>query len=226
MKIAVVYVYAGSMNPKYDEYAYRFLQSYNQHHPGIEHDSIVVLNGVRASSEITCMFSPMMNCGFLEHDNSGYDIGAFQHAAREIPCDMMVFFGASTYFQRTGWLIRMATAFKKHGNAQYGAMGNKGNLQVSVWPHLRTTAFWMDPKLLNAYPSKVTRADQRHPFEHGKDCFTNWVTNQGLRSWVVTWPNELLWKDWDSDPNGYSRGNQSNLLAGDRMCEPPYYPRR
>jgi hypothetical protein len=225
MKIALVYVYAVCAGAKFDDYAFRFLNSYRANPPGIDHESIVVLNGLRQSGEIACLFSSMRNCHFLEHDNSGFDIGAFQLAARTIPCDLMVFFGASTYFQRPGWLIRMANSFNQHGNAQYGAMGNRGNLTVSVWPHIRTTAFWMDPKLMNAYPTRITQPVQRHPFEHGKDCFTNWVGKQGLRSWVITWENDLLWAAWDSDPEGYGQGSQSNLLAGDHMCEKPYYPR-
>lgn len=225
MKTTIVYVYPPVAGKRYEDYANRFLLSYHECPPGTDHETVIVLNGAKATSELTCMFSSLPKCVFLEHDNSGYDIGAFQFAARTVPCDLMVFFGASTFFQRGGWLIRMITAFNHHGNAQYGAMGNKGDAAVSVWPHIRTTAFWMDPKLLNAYPHIVRNNGQRHPFEHGKDCFTSWVKQQNLNSWVVTWNKELLWHDWDSDPNGFQRGNQSSLLAGDHICEPPYYPK-
>lgn len=225
MKIAVVYVYASSVfGLKYDLYAHRFLHCYNAFPPGISHDSVVVLNGAKANSEMACLFSLLPNCQFLEHDNSGYDIGAFQFAAMLVPCDMMVFFGASTFFFRPGWLARMAQAYERHGNAQYGAMGNRGNLAVKVWPHIRTTAFWMHPQLMNGYPKRIRRSSDRHPFEHGPECFTNWVTQQGLKSWVVNWNSELEWQDWDSNPNGFSRGNQSAILAGDHLCERPYYP--
>lgn len=226
MKIAVVYVYPICLGPAYEQYALRFLNSYRANPPGTDHQSVIVLNGGRSSSELFCLFSAMPNFLILEHDNSGYDIGAFQFAARKIPCDMMVFFGASTFFKRSGWLLRMASSFQSHGNALYGAMGNKGDAAVAVWPHIRTTAFWMKPELMNAYPVIVTRPEQRHPFEHGKDCLTSWVRAQGLAAWVVTWNYEFLWAHWDDDPNGFQRGNQSSLLAGDHICEPPYYPRR
>lgn len=226
MKIGIVYVYPAFMGSRYEEYAMRFLKSYHDNPPGIEHDSIVALNGVKQTSELCCMFSGLMNCSFLEHDNSGYDIGAFQHAARKFPCDMMVFFGASTYFVNPGWLIRMATSFQRHGDTLYGAMGNRGVQNLGVWPHIRTTAFWMRPDLLNNYPQIVTRPEQRHPFEHGQNCLTSWVRGQGKIVWVVTWTNELTMANWDDDPNGFHRGNQMALLAGDHMCEPPYYARR
>lgn len=226
MKAAIVYIYAAAAGQKYEQYAFRFLQQYQQFPPGMEHDSIVVLNGSRANSETRCLFSSLPNLTLLEHDNSGYDIGGFQLAARTFPCDLIVFFGASTFFYRPGWLLRMATAYQKHGNALYGAMGNRGDDRVKVYPHIRTTAFWMNPQLMNGYPIVVRENSQRHPFEHGSNCFTGWVRNQGLKAWVVTWNNEYLWKDWDSNPNGFQRGNQSALLAGDHICEPPYYPRQ
>ena len=224
MKIAIVFVYAGEVALRYENYTQRFLHSYHQNPPGCDHDTVVVLNGAKASSEITCMFSLLPNCRFIEHDGSGYDIGGYQLAARSHECDMMVFFGGSTYFTRAGWLLRMAGAFQTHGNAQYGVNGNRGNLDVKVWPHIRTTGFWMHPELMNSYPKIITRPEERHPFEHGSECFTEWVKKCGLKSWVVTWNRELLWEDWDSDPNGYHRGNQNSILAGDRMCERPYYP--
>lgn len=223
MKLSIVYVYAPIAGGKYEAYACRFLDSYHKNPPGTDHETIVMLNGTSETSEINCLFS-LPHTRFIEHDNSGYDIGAFQHAARECAGDMIVFFGASTYFNRTGWLLRMRAAFTKHGNAQYGAMGNRGNLSVKVWPHIRTTAFWMSPKLMNAYPKIIKRSEERHPFEHGPDCMTTWVQNQGLESWVITWEKELLWQDWDSDPNGFHSGTQRNLLAGDHISERPYYP--
>lgn len=225
MRIVIVYIFAGAAGQRYVDYSYRFLESYHSNLPGIDHDSIVVLNGLKENPELSCLFSSLPNLCFMEHDNSGYDIGAFQKAARTIPADLMVFFGASTFYIRPGWLRRMVTAYEKHGPAQYGAMGNRGDMHVNVWPHIRTTAFWMEPQLLTQYPIVVSRNEDRHPFEHGRNCFTGWVTKRGLKSWVVTWSGEYEWRNWDIDPEGFSRGQQRNLLAGDHLCEPPYYPR-
>ena len=231
MKIAIVYVYApdSTATPSghaCDHYTERFITSYHANPPGLEHETIIVLNGTRTTSGITCLFSSFPNCCFLEHDNSGYDIGSFQFAARTFPCDLMVFFGSSTFYSRPGWLIRMASVYNKHGLAQYGAMGSGAELHANVWAHIRTTGFWMPPKLMNEYPKRVVTPADRHPFEHGRDCFTEWVKQRGLLSWEVTWQKELLVNNWGADPNGFHRGNQGSLLAGDRMCEPPYYSPR
>lgn len=223
LNMAVVYIHTTLSGQKGRDYTSRFIKSYRDNPPLLDHKTVIVLNGTKATTNIAIQYSGMPNVQFLEHDNSGYDIGGFQMAARDIPCDMMAFFGQSTYFQRPGWLVRMRDSFLKHGNAQYGAMGNRGNLHVKVWPHIRTTAFWMDPKLMNSYPDVISTPEMRHPFEHGPNCFTGWIASRGIKSWVVTWNDELLWEDWDSDPNGYSRGDQSSMLAGDRMCERPYF---
>lgn len=225
MSVAVVYVYPLDGQGDYFNSAFRFLDSYYRNPPGIDHDTIIVCNGAKRSFEAEMLFGSMPHLQFLEHDNSGYDIGAFQHAARDIPADIMVFFGVTTFFGHPGWLRRMVESCQRHGNAQYGAMGNRGDARVSVCPHIRTTAWWMSPKLLSAYPQIVSRPEQRHPFEHRKGCFTDWVTTLGLKSWVVTWTREVLWEQWDSDPNGFQQGDQSSLLAYDHICELPL-PRR
>jgi len=226
VKVSIVYIYPANDGEKQTQYALRFINSYNANPPGMDHQSIIVLNGAKQNAEITCMFSSFPNVVFMEHDDSGWDIGAFQAAAKKFPCDLMVFFGGSSFFNGSGWLARMVAASIKHGNAQYGCMGNRGNLSVKVWPHIRTTAFWMNPSLFNSYPVKIRRHEQRHPFEHGKDCLTAWVASLGLKSWVVTWDTETEWANWDDHPEGFHRGSQKALLAMDHICEKPHYPRR
>jgi hypothetical protein len=222
MTATVVYVHPACA-PQYESYALRFLASYAAHPPGTLHDTIIGVNGGPVTHEIQCLFASLPRVRFIEHDNSGWDIGLFQRAARQCDSDCAVFFGASTYFKRPGWLVRMMTAQQKHGKAQYGAMGNRGAPQVKVAPHLRTTGFWCPPALMNAYPHRVLSPGDRHPFEHGPACFTTWLSQQRIKSWEITWTRDLLWEEWGADPNGYHRGDQSSLLAADRMCEPPYY---
>ena len=222
MRIEIVYVFPANAGELFAAYAWRFLQSYLAFPPGMEHGTTIVCNGASPSNDLYAIFKMMPNVRFFEHDNSGYDIGAFQHVAREVPCDMMVFFGSSAYLQGGGWLVRMAVSYQRHGRALYGVMGNRG--VGSTHPHIRTTGFWMPPSLLNEYPIKITRPEQRYQFEHGENCLTTWVTAKGLQCWVVGWSGEYLWADWDNIPNGFHRGNQSDLLSGDRLTEAPFYP--
>ena len=223
MKIVVVYILPICAGEAYFDYALRFLESYHRFAPGADHDTVIVLNGGKASAEITCLFSLLPNCNFLEHDNSGHDIGGYQLAARMIPCDLMVFLGTSTYFKGIGWMRRILQSYERHGSALYGVMGNMGDKKVNVYPHIRTTGFWTSPKLMNEYPIKSISTPQRYEFEHGKNCLGEFVKRKGLRTWVVTWTGEYEWAQWDSIPNGFHRGNQSALLMGDHISEPPYY---
>jgi hypothetical protein len=220
----LVYIYAPGAGGRYqDFFPERFVESYHQFPPNIEHESIVVCNGAKADSTTRCLFSPFKNVRLIPYNNAGYDIGGFQFAAQNVGCDMMVFFGGSAFFKRAGWLFRMAEAFHLHGPALYGATANRGNLSVKVWPHIRTTAFWCPPGWMNEYPKRVTRADQRFPFEHGPDNFTEWVRKRkGSKAWLVSWDGEYQWERWDTVRGGYTHCPQTNVLAYDRMCEPPY----
>lgn len=187
----------------------------------VDHVTTIVCNGSEPDCDAKGLFSILPNLQFMRHDNSGKDIGAFISACKQSTADMIVFFGASTYFKREGWLLRMASAFNQFGMAQYGTMGNRGS--SNVLPHLRTTGFWMAPELLNSYPHHIS-SEERYAFEHyGEKCFTQWVTDLGLKNYVITWDGAYLWEEWDSFPEGLHRGTQSAMLCGDRLCEPPYY---
>lgn len=224
MKICVVYIYPLGGESGYYDKAIKFLHTYHENPPGIQHDTAIVCNGTPATEETQFLFGSLPNCSFINHDGSGLDIGGYQLAARTVPCDLMVFFGSSTYFKRVGWLIRMFTSFNLHGDTIYGAMGNQGDVHSWVKPHIRTTGFWMSPGLMNRYPIKVTQSDQRYEFEHGPTGLTSWVIAQGKQPWVVAWDGDYRLQTCDHIPNGFHRGNQENLLVGDRMSSPPYYP--
>jgi hypothetical protein len=221
--VTIIYVYPILPGDKYNSYADRFVRSYLACPPGYDHETIVVVNNGKPNPALASRFAGLPNLRMLAHDNSGYDLGAFLKASKQCATDQVVFFGASTYFTRSGWLGRMMEASGKHGLALYGAMGNRGDARYRVWPHIRTTAFWTHPQVFNSYPRPVRKAQERHAFEHGPQNFSGWVAQQGLPVLVVTWSGEFKWENWDDDPEGFQRGRQANILAGDHICEPPYY---
>lgn len=225
-KIAVVYIYPLAGAQGFREKAAHFVDTYHRHPPGIDHETIIVSNGARTSDGVAGFFSTLPNVKVMDHDNSGWDIGGFQLAARTIPCDLMVFFGAHTYFRREGWLARMLEVYLEYGVTLYGATGNQGNIGVGVYPHVRTTAFWCPPSLLNDYPYRVTQTGgggQRYDMEHSKNCLSMWVKSIGLQPYIVGFDSILPLEKCDSMPNGYHKNNQENVLVGDRMTMPPYY---
>lgn len=209
-------------SPENSQILERFVSTFLQHPPEHRYELIVVSNGGPPSPATQALLAPLAP-RFIEHNNEGKDIGAYQFAAGQLRGELAVFFGASAYFKRPGWLVRMVDSFRKHGDTLYGAMGNQGDDAAKVWPHIRTNGFWLSPRLMNLYPISVTRDDQRYEFEHGKTGLTSWILNQGKRVWVVSFDGECHLSMCDLIPNGFHRGDQSNLLVGDRLSCPPYY---
>lgn len=221
LSIHVLYVHVPS-DPTHLQWANRFINSYNDFDPGISHRVIVLCNGSRPNVDTHRLFGE--NVSYYQHDDTGWDIGAYQAYCHAAQCDMVVCLGGSTYCRRNGWLLNMARAFCEFGkNNLYGAMGNLGALP-HVHSHVRSTGFWCSPSLMNAYPIRVRNQDQRYPFEHGKDCISNWCKRSGRQVLVVDADGVYEFPHYHDSPNGYHKGDQSALLIGDRLTEPPYYP--
>jgi GT2 family glycosyltransferase len=212
---------------QHETYARQFVDSVIANPPGEMVRWVIILNSQFRSPlkpEMSALFSRLGNVGYFEHDDSGWDIGAYQAYCKVSQADMCVFLGGSTYCRRKNWVSPMISAFNRYGKqAIYGACGNTGDVNVNVSPHLRTTGFWCAPSILNAYPAIVRTPQERYPFEHGPSCFTKWCWSQGIQAIVVDADGCYGFPDWNAGPNGYHRGNQSSLLCGDRLTAPPYY---
>lgn len=225
MKIACVYCYPTANNgPSFARLAERFVTTYRQHPPLMDHMMVVVSNGGPANGQAHGQFSFIENTKFIQHDNIGYDIGAFQNAAKHVICDLMVFFGSSTYFRGPGWLKRMVEVYQNLGPGLFGCTGNQGDRRFNVFPHVRTTAFWCNPQLINAHPFRVNDNSERYPYEHGERCLTNFALSKGLPVYIVGWNEIRALPECDSMPGGYHNNRQENLMCGDTLTHPPYYP--
>lgn len=206
--------------------AHEFAASYQRNPPGMDHDTLVVCNGAPATDPSKALFNALPNVTFIDHDNSGWDIGAFQLAARTVDCDLMLFLGSHAYFRKPGWLSRMVEVVAEKGNTLYGSTGNQGDPRSNVFPHVRTTGFWCHPSLMASYPHSVTEGGtggKRYDFEHGPSCFTSWVISQGMQPYIVGWNGIVPIESCDSLPDGFHQNQQENLLVGDRLCKPPYW---
>lgn len=211
MTATVVYIFPVCA-PEYHDYALRFVDSYHAHPPGAAHDTLVVVNGGAATAEVRCLFSSLPGLRFLERGNEGKDIGGFIAAAKTLSTDLMVCFGSHGYFWRAGWLKRMVEARQKHGPGLYGSSAS-----FEVLPHLNTVGFWVDPKLLAAYPWPVVTDEDRYNFENQRTQdnrqFWKWVYRLGHAVLLVTWTGEYEWWNWRSPPEIFRRGGQTAMLA-------------
>lgn len=222
--IVCTYIFPMNGANGFFDLALRFIQSYMLYPAGYDHQMVIVCNGSPVTPETEALFGDIPNCAFVEHDNSGLDIGGFQKVSREIPGDLMVFLGATAYIRGPGWLARMVEAWNKHGDTLYGSTANRGHAAVGVEPHIRTTGYWISSSLFNAYPYQVTRPEHRYPFEHAKTSLTSWIKSRRLVPWLVSWESEYQEPAWDSVPGGYHNGSQHNVIIGDRLTMPPYHP--
>lgn len=195
MKVVVVYCYPLVLTNVYFGMAKRFADTWKQFPPGHSpHELVVVCNGGNAGPMDRAPFDGIP-CTFYGRNNAGWDIGAFQQAADEIPCDLMVCLGAPVHFYRPGWLDRMVWSFLEHSPGLFGCWG----VPYRDIPHIRTTAFWFQPELMKAYPFVVgTQKASRYAFEHGgKKSFTEFCRQAGYEPLMVTFENTYRMNQWE-----------------------------
>ncbi len=223
MKVSIVYIFPENGGNGHLDRAINFVLGYQCFPPGHDHDTVIICNGGKANEEVRFLFDSLPNVRLIEHDDSGFDIGGFQKAAKEHPCDLMVFFGGNTYFRRAGWLARMVQVYEIYGDGLYGCTGNQGDSRFNVFPHVRTTGWWTNPKWVNLHPLRVTDNSQRYPYEHGAHGISTWMLREGRHVWVAGWNDVRPLHDCDAMPEGFHKGTQANLLVGDRLTAPPYH---
>lgn len=203
-------------------YAYRFLSSYFMHPPNIEHNT-VILTDPGNEQNAKEFFALMPRLRILATGSAGKDLQRYEEYCCQSNADCAMFLGGSTYCRRGGWGMRAVGAFMNLGNQHlYGACGHTG--AGPVRPHIRTTGFWCSPAMYRRYPVRARNHAERYHVEHGAGCLSDWFAQLGQRVLVVTFTGEFDLAHANDDPNGYARGNQSNLLIGDRLTMPPYQP--
>ena len=179
------------MGATYAPMARRFVDTYMENPPGAaDHELHVCINGgIPIGDWCRELFNPLAP-NFFQHNNYGKDIGAYQVAADIIDCDLMVCLGAPVHFHKPGWLDRILMSYVENGPAVYSSWGFH-----QPRPHLRTTAFWLPPELLNAYPYRVGDRE-RYQFEHGGESITLWSQKQGFEPLQVTWRGVYPMASW------------------------------
>jgi len=193
MKVAVVYCYPLVRPSLYFPLAQRFARTWQTFPPGTDHELHVICNGTGMLQKNRDLDPfELIPCQFHPHDNIGWDIGAYQWAAENIKCDLLVCLGAPIHFHRAGWLKRMVEAYVENGPHLYGCWA----YLAPNW-HVRTTVFWLHPELLRSYPDIVGSGRQsRYEFEHGNKSLTRHVLKAGLECLMVTWDKIFPFSTW------------------------------
>lgn len=211
MNVSVAYVYPLVRTRKYFPLASRFADTYQRFDPGYEHTLTILCNGHAPSTNEVRMFEKIPH-QIMVHNNMGWDIGAYQHFAEIIECDLMVCLGANIHAHRAGWLRAMVEAYERHGAGLYGCTCYGGFMF-----HVRTTVFWCPPEILRSYPAYAgsSRAS-RYEFEHGKTSFTRHVLSLGFPCVMATWLGSYDFDQWD----GHQPDWKTILVRDQHIHEP------
>lgn len=194
---------------KTDDFTSRFVSTYKEYPPGVDHDTIVIANGGPLKTSTAILFQGMNVLTYPRENDPGYDVSAYIDAAKG-PCanyDAMLCLGESNYFHREGWLRRLQDAMSKHGPGLYGPYGS-----FVLRAHLQTTAFFCHPLLLRQYPAKVMDRRGRMEFEHGIRSLWRRTAERRMPVKMVTWDGEWDPRLWRVPKNIIWRGDQSNCL--------------
>ena len=198
-----------SQGPITEDYAARFVATYHEFPPGVEHDTLIICNGGPLSVDKTLLFDSLNPMMLLRENDPGWDISGYIDAAR-VPCsgyDAVLFLGESNYFHRAGWFKRLVDAWNKWGPGMYGPYSSN-----AIRSHLNTTAFFCSPGLVASYNAKVCDRKSRYEFEHGPSALWRKAEAQTLSVRLVTWDNEWEPRAWRMPRDILWRGNQSNCL--------------
>lgn len=207
MTFTLIYIHVG--DDEHRALARQFSRSYHKHPPGIEHYTVIVMQGGVLTEEMNVLFAKLPNCRIIQNDGVGKDIGAYLKISKRLTSDWMVCFGGSTFVRRQGWMARMAEAAQKHGAGLYSPTAS---YQIS--PHLNTTGFWCPASLFASSNRVVATRNHRYDFEHGPNAFWKEIAfKRKLPVKMVTWDGEYNWPEWRTGNNIYHRGDQANCLT-------------
>jgi len=208
LKISIAYTFVthGSHS---EDFAARFVGTYHEFPPGIEHETTVICKGGPLPLEKAMLFATIP-CTFFPHPNEdgGFDVSGYQALIPRLDADMVLACGESVYFHRSGWLKRLADVWQSNGPGMYGLFATH-----AVRAHLNTTAFAISPKLMSLYPEVARTRNDRYNFEHGERALWRRVAARGMPARFVTWDGVWRPGEWRAPANILWRGDQSNCLA-------------
>lgn len=206
MKILLCYI-AVTRGRNTHELAARFVGTYCQFPPLVEHETVVACNGGPLPFETHALFTPLSNVQFKPRVNDrGWDISAYQDIAKETDAEMILCLGESCYFHRAGWMVPLVEAWRHYGPGIYGFWSS-----YSVRPHLNTTGFAIAPEDLRAYP-RVREKQDRYDFEHGFTSIWRRLYAKDKPAMLVTWDGVYPPLMWRYPKNILWRGDQRNCL--------------
>lgn len=122
-----------------------FLESYRAHPAGIEHDLHVILKGFPDETTrvaARALFAPFA-ANLIELDDTGYDIGSYLAAARQVADNRLAFLNTFSEILADNWLAHLDAALKRPDVGLVGATGSWQSLGSAYEAALLRLAFWV-----------------------------------------------------------------------------------
>lgn len=223
MKVSLVYLHILSSSDPisrpvefYKPFTERFAKTFQQFRPSIPHElylHVVFCGRGPTAADYNPLRATNPNA-YHTYRGTGWDIGAYQHVAKEIDSDFIVFLATPLYFWKHGWLERLVAAREHFGDGLYGPMASFENN-----PHIRSTCFGCSPALMATWPVLVDSRDKCAEFESWGRNFSLHVIEAGKPCKMVTWDNCYDKEDWRKPANIFRRGDQSNCPVWDRHTD-------
>lgn len=199
----------------YREWVLRFIKSWQEFPPQSPYKLILVNSNNGLDDELIAAFAPITHWA-VEYRGTGYDIGAHQHVAGLLnPEDWLMCFSSYAWFRQPGWFEHFIRAREQHGDTLYGSMAN-----AQYRLHIRGTGFMCKAKHVQDYPVKVTSKMESFDFESGAGSLTQRILAT-REIWLVTPSGVHSSGNMRLIPNGFRRGDQSNILTYDKHTD--YY---
>jgi Glycosyl transferase family 2 len=221
MKIVLAYLIPIDDWASYGISARKFADTYRLFPAEVEHRLLVVCCNGAVTGQVQRLFAGSRST-FAIYRGGGWDCGAAQETAQKVDCDFLVLANARVYFQRAGWLRRLADARTEFGEGLYGASASYETLPLvpgELNPHIRTSFYGCNPQIFRQYPHRVDSRDKCYKFESGAWSFTRWFHDRGNPCRMVTWDGCYEKQDFRKPPNVFRKGDQSNLIIRDGQTD-------
>lgn len=140
--IGVVYLYRfaeGELSAR------TFLESYRAHPAGIEHDLHVILKGFpdeTSRAAARALFGPVC-ANPIELDDTGYDIGSYLAAARQVANQRLAFLNTFSAILADDWLAHLEAALNRPEVGLVGATGSWQSLGSAYTAAALRFAHWV-----------------------------------------------------------------------------------
>lgn len=218
--VAVVHLIRGG-NPV--RFLDRFLESYDSNTAGVAHELVFLLKGISGAALIQTREELQRRYGqplFIEIDDTGFDIGAYKHAAERIDQEFVVYLNSHSKIEADDWLAKLIRPFATHGGTGVvGATASWEQLDASTpFPnvHVRTNGFAIrrnDFLSIEAGPLDSKLACNR--FEAGPRSMTRQLIERGQAAYVVGRDGRIFDEEAWPTSRTFRSGNQENLLISD-----------